>query len=101
VYKVKNFITCDTDWPFDPSLYDFKKMVFQVGRQVVKEYAPYKALGTLFKFAVNKIGFPVKDEFRENISWMMDVNEKVGNKVSFYFITHKTSSFDTDEDFVK
>jgi hypothetical protein len=99
VYKVKNFITCDTDWPFDPSLYDFKKMVFQVGRQLLKEYSPHRALSTLLNFSRNKFGFSVRDEFRENISWMMDVNEKVDNNVAFYFITHNTSSFDTNEDF--
>jgi hypothetical protein len=95
----KNFITCDVDWPFDPSLYSFKNMVFKAGREVLKQYAPLKAITTLSKFTVNKIGFSVKDEFRENISWIMDVNEKVGNKVAFYFITRKTSALDTDEDF--
>ena len=98
-YKAKNFITCDVDLPFNPSLYDFKKMVFQAGRQVLREYAPHKALSTLFKFVGNKIGFSFKDEFRENISWMMDINEKVGNKIAFYFITHKTSYLDSNENF--
>ena len=78
-------------------MYDFKKMVFQAGRQVLREYAPHKALSTLFKFVGNKIGFSFKDEFRENISWMMDINEKVGNKIAFYFITHKTSYLDSNE----
>ena len=97
--KAKNFITCDVDFPFKPSLYDLKKMIFQAGRQVLIEYAPLKALSTLIKFVGNKIGFSFKDDFRENISWIMDINEKAGNKVAFYFITHKTSHFDSDENF--
>jgi len=96
-YKSKNFITCDLDFPFKPSLYDLKKMIFHAGKQVLKEYAPHKALITLLKFVGNKIGFSLKDEFRENISWIMDVNEKAGNKVTFYFITHKTSFRDNNE----
>ena len=98
-YNAKNFITCDVDFPFKPSLYNFKKMVFQAGRQVLKEYAPHKALSTLIKFVGNKIGFSFKDDFRENISWMMDLNEEAGNKIAFYFITHKTSYLDSNENF--
>lgn len=98
-YKAKNFITCDVDFPFKPSLYDLKKMIFQAGRQVLIEYAPHKALITILKFVGNKIGFSYRDEFRENISWMMDLNEDAGNKITFYFITHKTSYLDSNEDF--
>ena len=98
-YKAKNFITCDVDFPFKPSLFNFKRMIFQAGRQVLKEYALHRALITLLKFIGTKIGFSFKDEFRENISWIMDINEKAGNKVAFYFITHKTSFHDSNENF--
>lgn len=97
--NASSFITCDTDWPFDPTIYSFKRMVKSCGRQVLKELSLLQALQTLSKYVMYKIGIQVRDEYRENISWMMDVNEQAGNKVAFYFITHKTSVLDTDENF--
>ncbi|MDC0010727.1 polysaccharide deacetylase family protein [Porticoccaceae bacterium] len=97
--KGKNFITCDADWPFDPAIYSLSRMIKTCGRQILREYSPLDAIKTCNRFLLNKLGFDVNDQYRENISWMMDVNEQAGNKMAFYFITYKTSDIDTDEDF--
>jgi len=95
--NAKNFITCDVDWPFNPAYYFFKPMIRVLAIKIIKEYALVSAIKVFSKFCLNKLGVKIEDEFRENISWMMDVNEQAGNKVAFYFIAHNTSSLDTVE----
>lgn len=95
----ENFITCDVDWPFNPAYYFFKSMIKVTAQKIIKEYALISAVKILSKFCLNKLGVKIKDEFRENLSWMMDVNEQAGNKIAFYFITYNTSPLDTVENF--
>ena len=97
--KAQNFITCDVDLPFNPAYYSFNKMIRVCGSQILKEYALFKAAGTFSKYLLSLTNIRPRDDYRENISWMMDVNEKAGNKVSFFFITQNTSELDTSENF--
>ncbi|EJF1758313.1 hypothetical protein HPY06_12550 [Vibrio cholerae] len=94
-----NYISCDVDFPFNPAYYSFNKMLRACARHVVKECSPIAAVKTIKKYFASKMGFSIYDEFRENISWIMDQNEAVDNKVSFYFIPLVTSHLDNVEDF--
>ncbi len=96
-----NFITCDVDWPFEPALYSFVHCLKKIARSLIKEKNFKKALDTGVTFFAKRLGLTVEDNYRNAISWMMDVNEKAGNQIAFYFITHNTSSLDTldDKDF--
>ncbi|MGL5109561.1 MAG: polysaccharide deacetylase family protein [Vibrio ordalii] len=94
-----NSITCDVDWPFDPAIYSLKPAIRKMARLLFKEYKLNLTFQTAFSFVRYKLGFEVKDRYREAISWIMDVNEKVGNRVAFYFITHSISELDSSEDF--
>ncbi|EGR2402995.1 hypothetical protein O1D30_002827 [Vibrio cholerae] len=94
-----NYISCDVDFPFNPAYYSFNKMLRACVRHVVKERSPVAAIKTITKYFANMMGFSIYDEFRENISWIMDQNEEVNNKVSFYFIPMVTSHLDNVEDF--
>lgn len=94
-----NNITCDIDLAFYPPLHSFKKMIFKAGEEVIYDFSPKKAVMTSVRYLKNKMGFKVYDQYRNNISWMMDVNESVGNRISFYFITHYTSKLDINVDF--
>lgn len=96
-----NFITCDVDWPFEPALYSVKHSLKKIARLLIKEKNFKKAFFTGISFFAKRLGLTVEDNYRNAISWMMDVNEKAGNQIAFYFITHNTSSLDTldDKDF--
>ncbi|MBE0471795.1 MAG: MarR family transcriptional regulator [Methyloprofundus sp.] len=97
--KASNFITCDTDWPFDPAVYSLKPAIKKAARLLIKDKKPIASLQAGWTYLVAKLGLKVKDNYRDSISWMMDVNEAAGNRVAFYFITHNTSKLDTAEDF--
>ena len=97
--KAVNFITCDTDWPFDPAAFRFISAMKKAARLLIKEKKPIAALQAGWTYLAAKLGIKVKDNDRDSISWMMDVNEAAGNRVAFYFIAHNTSKLDTLEDF--
>ena len=42
-----------------------------------------------------KLDFLKRDEFKDNLIWIMDTNERLGNVVQFYFIPYITSRLDT------
>lgn len=97
--KAKKFITCDVDWPFDPTLDSLEKAIKNMLFQLFKQKQVILSFSILFNFLRNKFGFKVEDRNEEAIKWIMEINEKEGNKVSFFFITYKTSHLDTNENF--
>ncbi|NRP37546.1 hypothetical protein XMA121_000131 [Marinobacterium sp. xm-a-121] len=97
--EYKKFITCDTDWPFEPTRRSFKKMTRSSARSVLVEKNVKKALNTIFGYIKNCFGLEQADPHRDAVNWIMEENEKVGNKVAFYFITVNTSHLDNNDDF--
>lgn len=94
-----NYISCDVDWPFDPALYSIKTTIRRAGSVLINSKSAIKAVNVVFRYLSKRLGFYVKDDFREAISWIMEVNEQEGNTVAFYFITHNTSKLDSNFDF--
>ncbi len=101
--KVQNqtFVTCDVDWPFDPNSQSFKATLRSSFGDIVKRKNVFLAINRWIHLISNKLNVPYSDRARSKVSWIMDVNEEVGNKVAFYFITECTdkkydSAFDFD-----
>ena len=97
--QANNLITCDVDLPFDPALYSFKFSIKKTLKLLIKDKRPISAFKVVILYFAFKIGIKIKDPYREAISWIMDVNESVGNSVNFYFIVQNTSRLDTTENF--
>lgn len=93
------FVTCDVDWPYDPRKYSFIGTAKSSAADIFKRKNVKSALTKWINYFGTKLNLDVKDEYFERIKWMMDVNEKFGNKVAFYFITEMTSKLDSDFDF--
>lgn len=101
----KQFVTCDVDWPFDPVRRSFKATL-RVSLGLIKRKRPFAALSLWRSFFSYKINIKCHDINREMLSWIMDKNESVGNKVAFYFITEMTdaefdSNFNLDSDEIR
>jgi hypothetical protein len=97
--QANNLITCDVDLPFDPALYSLKLSIKKTLKLLIKDKRPISAFKVVLFYLAFKIGLEIKDVYREAISWIMDVNESVGNSVNFYFIVQNTSRLDTTENF--
>ncbi len=84
----RKLISCDVDWPYDLS----QKSILKSFRQTVK-LAKHGDLISLHKPLVNytnKGQNPDFDIFHSRIRWIMDVNERVNNKVAFNYIPLQT-----------
>ncbi|MEI8204185.1 MAG: polysaccharide deacetylase family protein [Bacteroidota bacterium] len=89
----KQYVTCDVDSPYEVEFSKYA-MLRGIAADVLKRRNPQLALKN-FKprwraFCGNFNG----DPHWENINWMMDVNEKAGNRVAFYFIAEHTHPYD-------
>ncbi len=91
--KGSNFITCDLDTPFDPSL-NFFKYALKKSFNLFLEKKIFKSFKVIFLYFLSKFGFKIRDHYSEMINWIMDSNERFGNIVSFYFIAKQTSKLD-------
>lgn len=98
--KKKNIFTmlisCDVDYPTEYYLHSFKLLFRKMFVSLVKERKLTFSISLAIRFILSKIGGSPKDLFTENIRYIMNVNEKNGNRVIFYFIPHNTSTLDSN-----
>ena len=82
-------VSCDVDHPFlvhgGP-----RRVLRRIGGDLLKRRSPTRAFRTALAWPLASLGNHAFDEFRRNIDWMMDVNEKHGNTVAFNFIPENT-----------
>jgi len=86
----RKLISCDVDLPFDPACASISRL----GKRLVGRAVRERSLSALFATAGNywavKRGNQARDPYWHALSWMMDVNEKAGNQVTFNFIPERT-----------
>ncbi len=99
-YKNNNvFVTCDVDWPEDPALKSLKLLLKDSAVKIIKQKALLIPLKKILNYLKCSLGLKYYDEYYNNVYKIMDENEKVGNKVAFYFIPFKTSHLDCSTDY--
>ena len=87
----KKVITCDVDFPYDLVARSLSKTIVRVGARVVRDRSYCVALKDGVNYITSKFGCYFFDNYYNNLKWIMDTNEKAGNKVAFYFIPKITS----------
>lgn len=86
----RKLITCDVDFPIDFVGYSLKKTILRIGGRLFRDKNFKLALFDGLNYVFKKFGSDYFDEYRNNIDWIMRVNEKAGNKVVFNFIPIQT-----------
>lgn len=88
--SARTLVSCDVDSPFDPAC----ASLYRLGRRVLGRSWRDKSLqalpSTLGNYWQVKRGNNTRDPYRQAIFWMMDVNEKAGNQLTFNFIPENT-----------
>ncbi|MBX3423884.1 MAG: polysaccharide deacetylase family protein [Pirellulaceae bacterium] len=79
-------VTCDVDSPYAVD-YSGRSMVRGLVNDLVKQKTPGLALQNLYTRLRALCGNFSGDPHLEKIQWMMDENERAGNRVAFYFLT--------------
>jgi len=88
----RTLVSCDVDLPFDPAC----ASVFRLGKRLLGRAYRQRSLSALIPTVGNywevKRGNQMRDPYWHALSWIMDVNEKAGNQVTFNFIPAPTDS---------
>lgn len=95
----KTFVTCDVDWPFKPARQTFKAVLKRSLGELIKRRQVKDSLVIWKYYLYHFLNIKQSDYNREKIDFIMNENEKVGNKVAFYFITEYTSKYDSNFNF--
>lgn len=85
-------VSCDVDHPFlihgGPG-----RVLRRLGGDLLVRRSLMKAVKTALAWPLATMGHSAFDEFRQNIEWMMSINETQGNPVAFYFIPERTDAW--------
>jgi hypothetical protein len=88
--RARTFISCDVDSPFDPACASLARL----GKRLLGRAWRDRSLGalraTVGNYCAVKRGIEARDPYWHAFSWMMDVNDKAGNQVTFNFIPEPT-----------
>lgn len=85
----KTVVTCDVDNPYEFYLLTQKAFIKKLGGDLLKRKSPSEFLRTwrnYWQSAKQDYSFDPNNNF----DWMMDVNEKAGNKMAFYFLVDQS-----------
>jgi hypothetical protein len=86
----RTFISCDVDLPFDPACASLHRLGKRLLGRAWREKSLASLPATLGNYCAVKRGNNARDPYWRALSWMMDVNEKAGNQLTFNFIPEPT-----------
>lgn len=99
--KFRKLISCDVDHPSDLVGYSLKRTILRVGARLLRDKNPKLALYDALNYVFKKFDSDRFDEYRNNIEWMMKINDAAGNIVAFYFIPIQTDKNKEDPNDVR
>jgi hypothetical protein len=99
--KFRKLISCDVDHPLDHAGYSLKRTVLRIAARLLRDKNPKLAFSDALNYAFKRFGSDYFDGYRNNIDWMMKVNDRVGNKVAFYFIPIQTDKKREDKNDIR
>jgi hypothetical protein len=86
----RTLVSCDLDSPFDPACASLYRLGKRLLGRTWREKSFRSASSTIKNHLAVRHGDYSYDPYRSTIDWIMDVNEKSGNQVAFYFIPEQT-----------
>ena len=84
------FVTCDVDYPFDDSVSTPAKAIKRVAGDLLKRRSPQSAIQSALR-AVGRLRNDYSRDPYNTFDWMMDVCDRYGRQVAFYFLSQKSS----------
>ncbi len=79
-------VSCDVDHPYQCGIKNPLRQVKHIAGDLIIRKSPKRAIKSVINYFASKRGNYSYDPYYTRFEWMMDVNEKAGNKVAFYFI---------------
>jgi hypothetical protein len=88
-YKFTKNISCDVDIPYETYTQSVIKTIKKVAGDIVKRKNIKEAVQTIINYTASKFNNYSYDPMN-TFEWIMEMNEKSGNKVVFYFLVENT-----------
>lgn len=85
-------VSADLDQPYNCSIKSVKALIRRIGGDLLRRRSFVMAVLTFLSYFRAKSGDYSLDSLFSNIFWIMDKNERAGNRVAFYFITDNSRS---------
>lgn len=82
------WVSCDVDAPYSPGAKSLALALRQTASDLVNHCSPKQAWRTLLNAAASRVGVTRFDPF-ETFDWMLDLNERAGHRVTFFFLSVK------------
>lgn len=89
--KYRTIVTCDVDHPYHPSAKSLSRLARRTASEMLHKRTFSDAIKPAFNYVANRFGNWQYDPYYHTVDWMMDVNERAGNKAAFYFIPEITT----------
>jgi hypothetical protein len=90
--STRTLISCDVDLPFDPACASMLRLGKRLLGHACRERSLTALSATVGNYWAVKRGNRARDPYWHALSWMMDVNERAGNQLTFNFIPEATDS---------
>jgi len=99
-------VTCDVDHPYQDGLRNPMRQIRTIGGDLIRRKNPWLATKSALNYVASKFGNYSFDPYLSAIYWIMDINEKAGNRVTFYFKAGRTdpqfdSAYSLDEPIIR
>jgi hypothetical protein len=88
----RKLISCDVDLPFDPASASLSRLGKRMLGQLYHERSFRAVTRSVGNYWAVQRGDRTRDPYWHALSWMMDVNEKAGNQLTFNFIPEPTDN---------
>jgi hypothetical protein len=86
----RTLVSCDVDLPFDPACGSMLRLGKRLLGRACRERSLDALSATLGNYWAVKRGNQARDPYWQALGWIMDVNERAGNQVTFNFIPETT-----------
>jgi hypothetical protein len=90
--RCRTLVTCDVDHPCHPSVRSISRLVKRTAAEAIRKRSLAAAIRPLRNYLGSRRGNLRNDPYYYTVDWMMDVNERAGNRVAFYFIPEITDT---------
>jgi hypothetical protein len=88
----KTVVSCDVDHPYHASARSLSRLMKRTAAEIVRKRTCADAIRPIRNYLASRRGDWKNDPYYYTVDWMMDANEKAGNKVAFYFIPEITDT---------
>ena len=85
LHRPSTWVSCDVDLPFSPGAGDWAGVLRQAASDLLSHRSPRRAGRTLMHAMAGGLGMRLDDPL-DTFDWMLDLNERCGQKVTFFFL---------------